>query len=192
MKRAFRFGLVFGLSAAIPALSLSAPFPTPPAATVASVDADYLRSLELQRRDKDLALAKIKSSADLTAYMGAMPKSSPLLRLSAAERGRFLQSLTFNEKGVTSFDYSDLQATLSASEIYEVLSLFGAQRVTPLIKGARINSEADRAIMASPSNMASPLQLSPGIGMGDDHDGYRCESPHTCVLWSGRICMSGC
>ncbi|GLQ89131.1 hypothetical protein [Dyella flagellata] len=96
-------------------------------------------------------LAPIKSIKDLTAYMARTSAADSLLNLlSPAAKNRFLSSLQFNEKGITSFSYADLEAELTPSQIYELLSLFGIQRTVPLMKGARVVDDTDRMIMANP------------------------------------------
>jgi hypothetical protein len=42
---------------------------------------------------------------------------------------------------------------------------------------------------AYPMNRAFPT---PGRGQDEDHNDYKCESPHNCVESVGTICMSGC
>ncbi|HEX4013516.1 MAG TPA: hypothetical protein VHX17_06455 [Candidatus Cybelea sp.] len=57
---------------------------------------------------------------------------SPLRYLTPAARARFLASLRFNDRGVTTFRYDDLQR-LPAPRTREVLALFGLQRDASLI-----------------------------------------------------------
>ncbi|HEY1884051.1 MAG TPA: hypothetical protein VGG51_13530 [Candidatus Cybelea sp.] len=76
----------------------------------------------------------IRSQAELNNYLRLTPNnSSPLRYLTADARERFLASLRFNQRGVTTFGYADLQAQLPASEIHEILALFGLQKDTSLI-----------------------------------------------------------
>lgn len=111
-------------------------------------------------------------------------KATPLDWLRPAAKRRFLASLTFNESGLTGFDYSDLRAELTVTQIYRVLAIFGAQRVAPLVKGARAETDVDRTLMAVPGDTYAPPM--------DDHEGYRCEGGHTCGSAPSHICMSGC
>ena len=148
------------------------------------VDTSELRPAAAQaKRAGDLLLAPVKSQLELGAYLRSA-KATPLDWLSPAAKHRFLGSLTFNESGLTGFDYSDLRAELTVTQIYRVLAIFGAQRVVPLIKGARVESAVDRILMAAPGN-TSDLPT-------DDHEDYRCEGAHTCSGSPRHICMSGC
>ncbi len=94
------------------------------------------------QRELDRALAPIKSYSELQSYLQTFPMSaSPLNKLSPAARKRFLDSLQFNEKGLTTFRSADLESELSVSEIYAVLSLFGEQSIAGrLFRGARVSS----------------------------------------------------
>lgn len=145
--------------------------------------ADWRLAAAQAQRAGEFLLAPVKSQWELGAYLQSA-KATPLDWLSPAARRRFLASLTFNESGLTGFDYSDLRAELTVAQIYRVLAIFGAQRVAPLIKGARAETEVDRILMSVPGNTGDmPM---------DDHEGYRCEGSHTCGSAPSRICMSGC
>lgn len=146
---------------------------------------DLSAAVDQEERNRQIAfhLAPIKTRADLDRYTRSMPPSSPLRLLSTGGRQRFIASLTFNETGLTGYDYSDLVVELKASDIYRVLSLFGAQHTTALLKGVKVTDQADRLIM-------SQSWLSPYLG--SDHEGYRCESHATCAENLHTICMSGC
>lgn len=160
-----------------------------PSTHVPAVSGDYLVKQEMLRRDMDFALAPIKNRSDLVWYVNHMPANSPLKLLPDHALRRFLASLEFNETGVTTFEYDDLRGNLRAADIYRVLNLFGVQRVVPLMKGVRVETAEDRAVMKATPNFAAPVN---SLRMIDDHEGYRCEGAHTCTEWSGRICMSGC
>lgn len=135
------------------------------------------------QRTGDFLLAPVKSPLDLATYLRSS-RATPLDALSLAARSRFLNSLSFNENGLTGFDYTDLRAELTATQIYRILAIFGAQRVTPLVDGARSETDVDHLLMALPTNTVEPSM--------EDHQGYRCESPHTCGESLRHICMSGC
>lgn len=126
-------------------------------------------------------LAPIKSQQDLERYLKLTPASAtPLRFLSDSARTAFLASLTFNEKGLTGFKFSSLETELNPTKIAEILSLFGVQRVTPLLTNAKIVTERDRQLMSSSSPLTcdevSPLSaggatamncgLFDGIGIG--------------------------
>jgi hypothetical protein len=130
----------------------------------------------------DFIAAPIKSSSDLQAHLAMMPKAlSPIEKLSPGAKRRFLAGLVFNENGLVSYDYSDLAAELPASDVYRVMSLFGAQRTVPLIKGLRTEGGADKLVTDIPVS-----------GMEDDHESYQCIGGHNCKYSPGMICMSGC
>ncbi|MBS0571250.1 MAG: hypothetical protein JSS28_11615 [Proteobacteria bacterium] len=146
----------------------------------------YLHENEAARNAVDLAMAPIKSRADLRNYLRSRHSTqSPLDALTPASLRHFLASLQFNENGITSFDRRDLEQELSPSQIYQVLALFGVQRDTGFMKHARIVAPIDRTLTAD--------SWWP-IGLGEDHDDYKCDSnnPHTCVKSVGSICTSNC
>jgi len=122
----------------------------------------------------------IRSQFDLFSYLEATTRSGSVLDwMTPQARARFLASLTFNQNGLTGFQYTDLRAELTATQIYQVLSLFGLQRITPLI-AARIVTSEDRAIMQLRSRTL-------------DYVDYWCSSPHTCTRMLGSICVvPGC
>lgn len=135
------------------------------------------------RRELAHLAAPIKTESDLREYLNSSSvNTGPLKRLSEAGRDRFLSSLTFNEKGVSSFRYEDLQAELTVSQIYQVLALFGAQDVTSKMSEAKASSSLDRSIMGG-GGMVSPMI---------DHKDYSCTARATCTRAVGSICMSSC
>ena len=138
---------------------------------------------ELRQREIAAQLAPIKSRDDLQRYQTTTPASAnPLSKLSPAGRQRFLDSLVFNDRGeLAGFRYGDLEAELSVSEIYRILSLFGAQHTTSLMTKAKVVNKADLAIRAAPSLAAK-----------GDYDGYSCVSRANCYQTPQYICMSGC
>jgi hypothetical protein len=92
---------------------------------------------------------------------------------------RFITSLTFNQMGLTSFSYADLQ-DLRPRQAYAILSLFGAQDVTATID-FQAADETERLALQS---------LRPLIVM--DYQNYRCAPPATCWANSFTICLSTC
>lgn len=119
----------------------------------------------------------IRSQSDLSFYLQHTAGSlSPLDRLSVQGRQRFLASLTFSDKGLSSFRYGDLRAELTASQIYQVLSLFGAQQHTSAIPGVRVVTSADHAIMSGPHP-------------NTDYPNYWCASHATCLTQELAICI---
>lgn len=126
----------------------------------------------------------IKSANDLKKYLLTTAKSgSPLDRLSPDARARFLTSLTFNDRGLTGFRFVDLRDELPPTQIYQILSLFGQQQDTSLIKGARILNSTDRAIVS----------VVPVCGPdGCDYPGYYCRARATCSRSDTEICTRHC
>ncbi|HEX6096537.1 MAG TPA: hypothetical protein VF432_09455 [Thermoanaerobaculia bacterium] len=140
-------------------------------------------------RGRELAflLAPIQTAEDLDRYLAELQQNpearSPLNLLSPAARERFLNSLVFTDRGLGGYHYGDLQAQLTASQIYRLLSLFGAQHTTPLLKGARIESRADQLIMEH--------EVAPDNAPADYKD-MECVSRATCGPHLTYICMSSC
>lgn len=156
------------------------------AQTITSVLSGYQARLN----QIDAAVAPIKSAEDLRKYLATThPGTSPLDLLSFAGKQRFLASLQFNEKGLTTFEYVDLENELTPTQIYRVLALFGMQRDTVLLTRAAKLTPADQLIMGT--NGASPdgTIVPPAPG---DHEGYMCESRGTCFRSADRICTSNC
>lgn len=165
----------------------------------------------VHQRALDEARAPIKSQADLQKYLSTEQASSPLNKLTSESKNRFLSSLVFSDKGLASYNYEELQDQLTASQIYDILGLFGAQATTSLIKGAAVENNVDRLIMqpgiVKPSAVIGPpcetgietacdgTHTGGGGGDGDgDHEGYRCTSPnsHTCTISNMEICTHNC
>ncbi len=104
---------------------------------------------ETKREKLDVLPAPIRSAAELASYLESRGPDSPLDRLSPAALKRFIDSLTFNENGVTGYRTDDLQSELTATQAYRILELFGAQHTTPLLRGLTIETKLDEAIMAT-------------------------------------------
>lgn len=157
-----------------------------------------VQAADVPRRDREIMnadpgrelaflLAPIKTREDLDRYLEELRQNpearSPLHLLSPGARDRFLNSLVFTETGLGGYYYGDLQAQLTASQIYRLLSLFGAQHTTARIRGARIESRADQLIMDQiESNMLPPA----------DYENYECVSRATCGPRTNYICTSNC
>jgi hypothetical protein len=126
------------------------------------------------------ATTPIKSRAQLQAYLVATTETgSPLNALPTEARSRFLASLSFNQKGITGYNYGDLHSDLTVRQVYQILSLFGAQRDTALV-GGRVTTTSDRMLLSSQ-----------GIP-NTDHPGYECVSHGSCYATPQFICMSDC
>jgi hypothetical protein len=87
----------------------------------------------------------IRSQSDLQRYVSETASSpSPLNALSSGVRARFLSSITFNGKGITGFNYDDLQSELTASQMVAVLHLFGVENDVKIIPNVRVEAATDR------------------------------------------------
>lgn len=130
-------------------------------------------------------LAPVKSKADLD-FISAKPSALDLLSSDAKQR--FIESIKFGDKGLAGFYYADLENELSFTQIYEILSLFGATHLISKFSNAHIETSADTLLKAKSINE----KKSPGLLGPTDHGGYRCESRATCVRSSLHICTSNC
>lgn len=92
-------------------------------------------------------LAPIHDAAQLDDHLRTLSPGSPLSALSEAARQRFIASLRFNEAGLVSFSYQDIQKELSPTEAYRLLALFGAQRTMGLMEGLRARTDEDVGIL---------------------------------------------
>lgn len=125
------------------------------------------------------SLAPLKSARDVYNYTASTTKElSPLERFSPRAKQQFLRSLRFNDNGLTTFDYTVLES-LSPSEIYKVISLFGLQ------SGAhRINTNGNSEV--------DSLLNTPSLRADDFLEGYRCEGRGTCGTSQRNACTSNC
>lgn len=123
-------------------------------------------------KDRNANGPQIQSTQELQAYLQATP-NSPLNHLAPDARQRFVNSLVFTDKGLGSFQYSELN-TLPAADIQQVLTLFGVERTISLIVKDGAPSNADE------------------IEIIGDRDGYWCSSFATCSLQAGSICTNNC
>lgn len=123
--------------------------------------------------------AEVRSLDDLADHLRRAGDHSPLAALDPAARSRFIESLAFNERGLTHYRYDLLRDNLTASQGYRILRLFGAEGSGSFLRASRVETEIDEVIA--------------GIRMFDDHVGAKCVSPHNCQTgWVDFICMSGC
>ena len=137
-------------------------------------------------RDLAFLAAPIKSRADLKSHLKALGVSSPLNQLQPEARARFVNSLTFNEKGLTGFRYQELEE-LSPTAIYQILALFGQQHTTGMLSGARVETDLDREIIEYTTKWYIIDDEN-----GKDYQGYRCSSRATCSRSASEICTSNC
>ncbi|MCC4598276.1 hypothetical protein NRY95_06625 [Xanthomonas campestris pv. phormiicola] len=137
--------------------------------------------------------AHIHSPSGLAAYISKNNASdSPLNSLSPAARKRFIDSLQFNDGGVTSFYYADIESQLTSSQAYELLSLFGLQGTLQFMPKLRINTASDREIIRAFGGGSSTQSSTPGIPLPEDHQDYWCSGRATCSRNIGSICTGNC
>lgn len=155
------------------------------AATLGACATDSDTSLLEQRATISRATAagpQIRSAQQLSEHLRTTP-DSPLALLKPAARERFVASMKFTKAGLASYAVTELEA-LTASQVYEVLALFGLERTTPMIQNAQVLDDADAAIMAAQQGDATTL--------GVDHEGYECAGRGSCAKASNYICTSNC
>lgn len=147
-----------------------------------------IREQEMLNQDVSLRLAPIKSNAALEQHLRKAGASSPIAALSGPAKRRFISSLKFNERGITSFSYGDLQSELTASQIYQIMSLFGAQHTVALMRNVRVQDAVDEQIMrplVDPPGPTCPSQPC-------DYESYECIKTATCSYNINTICMRNC
>lgn len=154
--------------------------------TDASVNPAQLQDAESRaalQREISGKLARIKSEADLHAYLASMrAMQTPLDRLSPGAKRRFIDSLVFTPNGLGSFTYADIRNELTLSEAYQLLALFGREATAASIRGTRIESDEDRMI----------AKVSDGLRNTDYMD-YWCRTTSTCTRKLEDICVApGC
>lgn len=141
--------------------------------------------------DIDARFARIKSWEELQSHMQASDDASDALaKLSPQAEREFLDSLVFTELGLASFNGRVLARELSASQIYELLGLFGLQRMAPLVAAdARIDSELDKSIL----ELAGVDSRNGNSGSAQDCpllENYECTPPATCRRSTGAWCIT--
>ncbi|RSZ60918.1 hypothetical protein HF313_17480 [Massilia atriviolacea] len=134
------------------------------------------KSALLARERLSQEVAPIKSRADLERYLHMVPpKSNALYLLSPNARERFIASVTFNAKGLTGFNTTDLQRELSEAQIAKILALFGSESSARIIaaqkRPAQARPRADKGFCfdADPERpQFSPGNCDPGDGIWDE------------------------
>jgi hypothetical protein len=120
------------------------------------------------------------------------PLVSPLGKLTEDGLHRFVQSITFNQKGITGFSYAEFDG-MSAADAHGILELFVVERTLKLVKNVRVTTKADRMVTAKSCGIFSPTS---GCGSDDlnpgDRDGFYCAGPGSCAPRSLWICTVNC
>lgn len=138
--------------------------------------AEVVAKKELDSRASETFLAPIRSQAELETYLGQR-KTSPFNALSPRSLKLFLDSLVFTEKGLASYRYKELEAELSPRQAVELLSLFGAQKTVSSLDFAQASAAEKEAVAK-----IGPI-------FNEDHKGYRCVPPATCMAAMDMICV---
>lgn len=134
---------------------------------------------ELSQRELSNELAPIKSRAQLEAYARInRGVDSPLSALSPGAQKRFLQSLVFSERGLASFDYTDLRIELTATQIYQLLRIFGLERSIGVIPNLRVLTPTDQLVIDAYQSIIF------------DYQDKWCSSRATCSNRIGDVCVS--
>ncbi|WP_152908742.1 hypothetical protein [Stenotrophomonas maltophilia] len=142
-------------------------------------DPNHALDRELDKRELAQRVAPVKSKAELVLFNAyARHKGTPLERMPAPARQRFLESLVFSETGLASFEYTDLMRNLTPGQIQEVLAIFGAQH----------------SVMAIPGYppLAEAAGIRPPAGDGEypvDYADKVCSARASCTPWSGGVCI---
>jgi hypothetical protein len=141
------------------------------------------------RKQLALELATIRNYEELTRVLD---KASPLDLLTESAKQRFVNSIVFGVNGVGSFSFEDLEAELTPTQIYKILSMFGVQHTVSQFENARIESATDTMLMNSgveqlKSQITTNSFGSGNVTKGQDHKGYYCSGRATCSESQGQI-----
>ncbi|MBD1583330.1 hypothetical protein [Pseudoalteromonas sp. S16_S37] len=113
-------------------------------------------------------------------------RNSVLDLLSPTGKEKFINSVTFTKAGLGGFNYEPLEYELTPTQIYKVLSLFGAQHVVGQLNGARVETKEDAMLLN---------EASFGFGntiMTNGFKDYECVSGHNCYQSYEYICLGSC
>lgn len=166
----------------------------PPRADASVTDRTAQARLEARRLalDKRTALITDRRGFEVYARTTAGTDTFPLHKLGPASRIRFVESLRFNERGLTTFDYADLVRELGAADLHRVLKPFGFQHLVAILPDVRVNSDEDSQVLQA---LKEVRELRCGMGEHcneTDYPGYKCISHATCEDSTQHICTSNC
>ena len=145
--------------------------------------AKALEEMGILERDLSVMLAPIRTEAALRKYLASPQSNSPFAPLSQGARTRFVQSLRFSEKGLSGYEYGDLQQELTATQIYRILSLFGVETSTSAIPGLKVQSKSDELILLRGKLYNTTLRAA------TDYPGYICGGKASCIKDERAICI---
>ncbi|MDP5210465.1 hypothetical protein [Microbulbifer sp. 2205BS26-8] len=138
--------------------------------------------LTLQRQI-DFLISPIKSRLDLENYLANnLVENTPLGRLPTAEREIFINSLVFSERGLAGFNFGVLEYGPTATEVFNILKLFGAQSLISNIENMHVASDEDMPIISQ--GTLNQLFV--------DYKDYVCISRATCKKATDHICTDNC
>lgn len=120
----------------------------------------------------------------LDCRSGCYSKPGGRRALSKEGTRKFIASLRFNENGLTSYRYDILEEELSVTDVYLVLSLFGAQDDIRMLDKARVESQLDHDLLAVGDVAA--------MCTGGDYKDMHCTSRATCSPMSRHVCKASC
>jgi len=145
-----------------------------------SLAMDLIEQDQALRTRIDMNLAAVKSHSDLNALLQSKDgRVAVLQRLTPRDRKAFLSSLKFNERGLTEFDIAVLRS-LSPSDVYKVLGLFGLQGGSGKISESLGETDTDTLIDTLPKMQAGFLL------------DFRCADRGTCSFETSKACTSNC
>jgi hypothetical protein len=186
-----------------------------PATKTVTKQQEIINRYAAAKADMDLLMAPVKSERSLQSYMAkTRSEKNPLDALDEDARQEFLDSLTFNETGLTSYNYQILVENLTPKQAKGVLALFGSQDDLRYFSAARsapapgaensmyceLVPEADDVCVIGDGGGWGgggwgDGPIGGGGGGGGDLQSYpnmRCEGPGRCVYSSGSRCSARC
>ncbi|MCF6287829.1 MAG: hypothetical protein L3J53_01155 [Proteobacteria bacterium] len=122
--------------------------------------------------------ALIKSSTDLAYFSQLTYENFPLNYLSPKDKDTFIKSLTFSDKGLSSYNYQILDDLADFNKVYKILSLFGMEKATSLT-------------ISSPSKFRELYDDGDSVGAGlTIFDNEWCSSRATCTALDSSRCIA--
>lgn len=171
----------FAVSLLLPAvLVLGAGHVSAQSADASNVPIDDVTNLIYQKqRDSQIAdtkLAPIRSRADLDTYLKEHPVS-PFDAFSKRALERFIDSLTFNQLGLTGYRTAEMESDLTPRQAYAILSLFGVQKTISSLDFEHATDD-DKELLQRSGNV-----------INTDYKDYRCVGHATCTSSTLNICI---
>lgn len=149
---------------------------------------EQLRKNAQLQRALDRELAPVKSLQDF--YKTELLSSRGMVafkKLRPQEQADFISGLVFTSQGLASYNYRVVEDSLSVSEAYDLLGLFGVQYTIKHLKGLKVKNAVDLLIQQREMTVSACCDENE-----ESHKGYRCESPGTCGMSQTHICTDNC